>query len=342
MGQRGERFWDSGLGQALLSGGIVGGVLLTVLAGILLTYQEQLAWATPSPEPRASQVGEGSLALPTPTRPEPTATSVSLPTAAPAVPTPATPPPTLPSPPFTCPPPAGWQPYIVQEGDTLPTLAWQWGTTTYALIQANCLPDSGLAAGQILYRPPSFPQPTLTVQPLPVRCTKPPSHWKVYVVQGGDTLSNLAIRFGTTVSSIMSANCLASELIYAGQRLYLPPRAIWRPPATTPTRPSVPWPTPTGLPFATPTPWPTATAWPTLPPYVTATPTWAGPMPTWPPTPRTTPIPPPTVPLPPTPTSPPPPPPTPPPPTAAPTSPPAEPPTPVPPPPPPTAGAPGD
>ena len=41
----------------------------------------------------------------------------------------------------------------------------------------------------------------------------------VYVVQYGDTLSGIALRVGTTVRSIMSANGLRSTRIYAGQRL---------------------------------------------------------------------------------------------------------------------------
>jgi len=45
-------------------------------------------------------------------------------------------------------------------------------------------------------------------------------------VQHGDTLVALAWRTGTTVSAIMQANCLSSQTIYAGQRLYLPPVTI--------------------------------------------------------------------------------------------------------------------
>jgi LysM repeat protein len=41
----------------------------------------------------------------------------------------------------------------------------------------------------------------------------------IYVVQYGDTLSGIALRFGTTVRSIMSVNGLRSSRIYAGQRL---------------------------------------------------------------------------------------------------------------------------
>ena len=43
-----------------------------------------------------------------------------------------------------------------------------------------------------------------------------------YIVQPGDTLFGLAIRFGTTVPAIMQANNLGSSLIFVGQRLIIP------------------------------------------------------------------------------------------------------------------------
>lgn len=43
-----------------------------------------------------------------------------------------------------------------------------------------------------------------------------------YTVVQGDTLSSIAARFSTTVSAIMAANGLNSDLIYVGQVLYIP------------------------------------------------------------------------------------------------------------------------
>ena len=70
--------------------------------------------------------------------------------------------------------------------------------------------------------------PTATLPPTPTLTPAclPPASWRVYVVQHGDTLVALAWRTGTTVSAIMQANCLSSQTIYAGQRLYLPPVTI--------------------------------------------------------------------------------------------------------------------
>jgi LysM repeat protein len=92
--------------------------------------------------------------------------------------------------------------------------------------------------------PTQPPSPTATAQPTPTRLCIVPSTWRLYTVQPGDTLTSLAVRYGTTVSAIVDANCLSSTGIYAGQRLYLPAQPVVTPipPATpippTPTTPA--------------------------------------------------------------------------------------------------------
>lgn len=49
----------------------------------------------------------------------------------------------------------------------------------------------------------------------------------IYIVKPGDTLSNIAARFETTVASIMERNALTNpNFIWSGQRLYIPGAAI--------------------------------------------------------------------------------------------------------------------
>jgi LysM repeat protein len=43
-----------------------------------------------------------------------------------------------------------------------------------------------------------------------------------YTVQAGDTLFSIAQRYGTSVDAIMAANGLSSDVLYAGQPLYIP------------------------------------------------------------------------------------------------------------------------
>jgi LysM repeat protein len=50
-----------------------------------------------------------------------------------------------------------------------------------------------------------------------------PVGWSVYNVQVGDTLPALAWRSGMTTFALMQANCLSSQVISPGQRLYVPP-----------------------------------------------------------------------------------------------------------------------
>jgi len=85
-------------------------------------------------------------------------------------------------------------------------------------------------ATSTLLPPTETPRPTFT----PTQVCQPPASWRIYVVQRGDTLVALAWRTGTTVSAIMQANCLSSQSLYAGQRLYLPPVTILPTPTPTP------------------------------------------------------------------------------------------------------------
>jgi len=43
-----------------------------------------------------------------------------------------------------------------------------------------------------------------------------------YTVQPGDSLYTISQRFGVTIAQIKSANQLTSDIIYVGQRLYIP------------------------------------------------------------------------------------------------------------------------
>jgi LysM repeat protein len=132
------------------------------------------------------------------------------------------------------------------------------------------------------------PTPTAPATATPVVATPtavvcyPPAGWVIHVVQRGETLAILARSRGTSIDRIMAANCLTSSLIFAGQRLYLPPAPVIIPPtAVPPTAPP-----PTQPPPPTSPPQPTA-APPTQPPPTEPPP----PPPTAPPEPTKTPPP---------------------------------------------------
>jgi LysM repeat protein len=145
--------------------------------------------------------------------------------------------------------------------------------------------------------------PTFVPTPYLVSCY-PPLGWPVYVVQWGDTLSKLAVRYNLSIEQLMRYNCLTSWVIYQGQRLYVPfviplptwtlpwPTLTWTP---TPT-PIVVTPSDTPTPTWTPLPIPTDTPEPPITPTIEVTtetpPTWTPtftPSPTLPPPPTETP-----------------------------------------------------
>jgi LysM repeat protein len=61
---------------------------------------------------------------------------------------------------------------------------------------------------------------TSTPRPSPAATAKPTR--RVYVVEAGDTLDAIAVRYGTTIEALMAANGLGSDLINVGQVLVIP------------------------------------------------------------------------------------------------------------------------
>ena len=125
------------------------------------------------------------------------------------------------------------------------------------------------------------PTLTSTHPPIWIVCIKR-FYWPSYHVRPGDTLFSLASALRSSVTELVSANCLTSDYIYAGQVLYVP-RLLnntisptpTNTPTTTPTSTETPSPTPTAsqTPTATATPSQTPTSTPTATPTPTQTPT---------------------------------------------------------------------
>jgi len=132
--------------------------------------------------------------------------------------------------------PGGWVPapvsgrvHIVRYGDTLSGIAARYGVSISSIIYANHLANPNrIFAGQRLVIPGTHPAP-----PAPA-----PGGW-TYVVRRGDTLAKIAVRFGTSVWRIATANNIANpNLIYPGQRLYIPRGTSPTPSPPTPSPPS--------------------------------------------------------------------------------------------------------
>lgn len=104
------------------------------------------------------------------------------------------------------PDPDNYQIYIVQSGDTLSGIAARFGTTYQMLARMNGITNPNMIyAGQRLRVPDAGGSQI------------------VYIVQPGDTLSEIAVNYGISVQTIAALNGISNpNLIYAGEKLFIP------------------------------------------------------------------------------------------------------------------------
>ena len=95
--------------------------------------------------------------------------------------------------------------YTVRSGDTLSGIAAKYGVSWQTLQRLNGIVDPNLIyPGQVLKVPGGAPS----------------SSAATYTIQSGDTLSGIAARYGTSVSSLVALNGIANpDVIYAGQTI---------------------------------------------------------------------------------------------------------------------------
>jgi LysM repeat protein len=130
-------------------------------------------------------------------------------------------------------PAAAWGPtpgyHVVQPGETLSSIAWRYGVTTWSIASANGIWNPNyIYVGQVLVIqggtypcpgcPYPWPQPAPKPQPYPgpiYRCS--------YRVQYGDTMSAIAWRLRVDVWTLARTNGIYNlNWIYAGQWLRIP------------------------------------------------------------------------------------------------------------------------
>ena len=159
--------------------------------------------------------------------------------------------------------------YIVEQGQTLDTIAAMCGTTVSAIYAANPGISGSLYAGQVL----TVPGSNYIISSTPIPSTNipsssynyynnyynyygyaPVSYNGTYIVQYGDTFSGIASRFGVSIYDLWAANPYIWDinLLYAGQVIYLP-ASSWTVIAPTPTPTESPVPLSYGtVPLGTP------------------------------------------------------------------------------------------
>ncbi len=123
----------------------------------------------------------------------------------------------------------------VRRGETLSAIARQYGVPMLALQQANDIQGSVIHPGDSLLIPAGFAGSTATLAALAAprddisaqlpEHQKPPASKKpkVHVVKSGDTLWDVARKYGVTVPALASANGLSSKAgLVTGARLEIP------------------------------------------------------------------------------------------------------------------------
>lgn len=254
-----------GLSSVLLGALAAGVSIVIVMGSILLAFSEtnqvntiadyptleSIDILTPTTQVNATEKPQETTSSPTPSK-EPTSTITLSPTVTKTE--------TQVTEAAACDPPIGWITYTVKSGDTLNMISTAVGIPAQDLADANCLDESRLVPGSTLHIPPVQPSATA------VSCG-PPSGWVIYIVQPGDTLFNIAQRVNSSVNQLKYANCLTSDNIRSGQKLYVPyqpapiasptiPAATTQPPAATFTPAPTATPTDSNISKRTPPPYP--------------------------------------------------------------------------------------
>lgn len=127
--------------------------------------------------------------------------------------------------------------YVVQPGDTLSGIARRFGVSLAALLVVNPeITDPDLIFPGEVVRIPLMP---------PLR---PPAGRCLYVIQPGDTLSDIAQRFGVDLTALIHANPQIADpdVIFPGQVIFVPlcPRPAGRAPVELPPTMERPMPMP--------------------------------------------------------------------------------------------------
>ena len=116
-----------------------------------------------------------------------------------------------------------YESYVVQPGDILGRIAVKFDTTIATLVQLNNLdkPDV-LYVGQELKVPTGGNSPVSTTGSSSSHNSSSVKKGGTYVIQPGDTLSEIAVAAGVSIDNLRSLNNISGDNIWAGKELYIP------------------------------------------------------------------------------------------------------------------------
>lgn len=98
--------------------------------------------------------------------------------------------------------------YTVQSGDSLYSIAREYGLTVDELIDYNNLSSTNLSINQQIL--------------IPKKTETAPGETNTYTVKSGDTLYSIARQFNTTINELMTLNNLTTSVLSVGQTLRIP------------------------------------------------------------------------------------------------------------------------
>ena len=105
--------------------------------------------------------------------------------------------------------------YVVKRGDSLYSIARQYGVNVNDLMKVNNLTSDLLSIGQII----NIPSSTTIVTPSEDDII---NEENTYIVQRGDTLWSISRKFGVSVDDIKNANNLTNEILTIGSTIVVP------------------------------------------------------------------------------------------------------------------------
>ncbi len=108
--------------------------------------------------------------------------------------------------------------YTIRAGDTLSSIAERFDVSLDALAAANDIPPNGVIYVGARLKIPGTGTPADSVSGAPSNSRGS----STYIVQPGDNLFRIALRYGTTTQAVAQANNLPSTMVYSGQRLIIP------------------------------------------------------------------------------------------------------------------------
>jgi LysM repeat protein len=121
--------------------------------------------------------------------------------------------------------------YTVKGGDTPGRIALLYDVSLQELMTFNGkAEDDVIVVGEVMKIPPPTPQPGNTATREPGTATPSSSKEITYIVQPGDTLSDIAVKYKTSLDSIQRRNSIADiSKLMPGQQLIIPTDATLNP-----------------------------------------------------------------------------------------------------------------